>query len=446
MSVLGALELLVLAGVLANMPALFQALGWMPVAAPPAGAVAVAAGLMLAMMIAVGLYHWTVMQDPIDLIGRLAAAFGLALVADAAVSYLAPGLRVDPDHLLVGGGIAFLLLLAVRMAFLALARQGRLQPRILLVGRGQPLEQVRELAGQGRLRGYQVADVIQIEKSRNTPPRAQEVPRDLARYARAQAIDEIVLADDVDLAELPPEPLIEARLGGFQVSDYQTFCERCLGVVDLDHLQPRWFLVSGGFRTGAVNRALKRGLDLCVAVAVLVLSAPICVVTALAIKLESRGPIFYKQQRTGLGGAPFTLIKFRSMHQGAETSDQPQWASRGDPRVTRVGAVIRQARIDEIPQAINVLRGDMSFVGPRPERPELVEMLSAEIPYFHYRHAVKPGITGWAQLNYPYGASVEDAKRKLEHDLFYIKYLSLAFDLLIVLQTVRVVLWSQGAR
>jgi exopolysaccharide biosynthesis polyprenyl glycosylphosphotransferase len=191
---------------------------------------------------------------------------------------------------------------------------------------------------------------------------------------------------------------------------------------------------------------VKRAIDLVASLLLLTVTLPLLAATALAIKLESPGPVFYRQERVGQGGRPFMLFKFRSMRQDAEADGTPRWAQQADPRVTRIGALIRKTRIDEIPQAINVLRGDMSFVGPRPERPFFVDELGAQVPFYRERHSVKPGITGWAQLNYPYGASVEDARQKLQYDLFYIKYYTVMLDIAIGLQTVRVVLWNAGAR
>jgi exopolysaccharide biosynthesis polyprenyl glycosylphosphotransferase len=223
------------------------------------------------------------------------------------------------------------------------------------------------------------------------------------------------------------------------------FRERRLSRVDFEHLPEDWLATSGP-RDNLLDAAARRGLDLAASLSLVLLTLPVLLLTALAIKLDSPGPVFYRQERVGRGGRGFQLYKFRSMTVDAEQDGTPQWATRGDPRVTRVGRLIRLTRIDEIPQVLNVLRGDMALVGPRPERPCFVARLAEVIPHYNDRACIKPGITGWAQVNYPYGASIEDARRKLAYDLYYIERRSLAFDVLIIVATVRVMLLQEGAR
>src|SRR6185369_6293997 len=230
------------------------------------------------------------------------------------------------------------------------------------------------------------------------------------------------------------------------VTDYIDFYERESGRVDLSALRPSWFIFSDGFRMGMVVETVKRTFDVVLALLTLIMVLPLLVLTAFAIKCEGLGSILYRQERVGLRGRVFVLLKFRSMAEDAERDGAPQWAAKRDPRVTRVGGVIRKLRIDELPQLYNVLCGDMSFVGPRPERPYFVNRLAQNIPYYNERHSVKPGITGWAQVNYPYGASLEDARNKLSYDLYYLKNRGLFLDLIILIRTVRVVLWPDGAR
>jgi exopolysaccharide biosynthesis polyprenyl glycosylphosphotransferase len=225
-----------------------------------------------------------------------------------------------------------------------------------------------------------------------------------------------------------------------------SFCELHLGRVDLDAIDADWLLYSGGFRQGRLSQILKRATDLVVSVALLVATLPLIGLTALLVRLETPGPVFYRQQRVGLYGKPFTLFKFRSMRLDAEAAGSPRWAQRQDPRITRVGAFIRPMRIDELPQLINVLRGEMSMIGPRPERPHFVEQLGRVIPFYHQRSYVKPGLTGWAQVNFPYGASVEDAREKLSYDLYYVKNRNMLLDLMILVATIRVILFREGAR
>jgi sugar transferase (PEP-CTERM system associated) len=275
---------------------------------------------------------------------------------------------------------------------------------------------------------------------------------DLPRFCEEYDVHEIVVAMDERRRNqdasggLPLEDLMECRLRGIQVCDVQQFIEREACKVDVDLLRPSWMVFSDGFIAGTWRTVSKRAFDLLACLLLLAVAWPVMLLTALLIRLEDGAPVFYRQTRIGLDDKPFDVIKFRSMRTDAEASGEAVWASQNDPRVTRVGAFIRKTRIDELPQLFNVLRGDMSFVGPRPERPMFVEELKCRIPFYEQRHRVKPGITGWAQLCYPYGASVQDAKEKLQYDLYYLKNHSLLLDLIILLQTVEVVLVGEGAR
>ncbi|SHJ92316.1 exopolysaccharide biosynthesis polyprenyl glycosylphosphotransferase [Roseomonas rosea] len=253
-----------------------------------------------------------------------------------------------------------------------------------------------------------------------------------------------VVADDLHGVPAAVRQRLQAR--GVRVFEEAEFWERRFGRIDLQRLREGWLAGSSGLRETAVERVLRRGIDIGIGVLLLTFAAPLLLLAAIAIRLESSGPIFYRQERVGLNGRTFTLFKLRSMVADAEVSGQARWAVQGDPRVTRVGRFLRLTRIDEIPQVLNVLRGDMAFVGPRPERPVFVTQLSALIPHYADRAVVKPGITGWAQVNYPYGASVEDARQKLSYDLYYVKRRSLFLDLLILVATVRVVLFQEGSR
>jgi sugar transferase (PEP-CTERM system associated) len=268
--------------------------------------------------------------------------------------------------------------------------------------------------------------------------------RTLARLCEDHYVDEIVIATR-DRRGLPIDDLLDCKLDGVNIVEYLSFWEREKGQIDLDALQPSWLFFSDGFRMSWFVNSVKRSFDVLVSLLFLTATAPVIAATAIAIRLEGKGPIFYVQERVGLGGRPFNLMKFRSMSVNAE-QEGPKWAAANDQRITRIGAFIRKTRIDEIPQVINVLRGDMSFIGPRPERPFFVQTLIQEIPYYAERHRVKPGISGWAQINYPYGASVEDAWQKLTYDLYYVKNRSLFLDMVILLQTARVVLWPEGVR
>ncbi len=268
----------------------------------------------------------------------------------------------------------------------------------------------------------------------------------LVTYAQNHHISMILLADQHSASELF-EDLLCCRLYGVEVRGLPDFYEQIKGYVDLETIDPEKLASVSGFGGGdLLARSLKRVVDLLIGVIFLCLALPVICMTAILVKATSRGPVFYLQERIGLYGKSFNLIKFRSMRVDAEASGTPQWASEKDPRVTAVGGFLRRSRIDEIPQVLNVLRGDMSFVGPRPERPYFVEQLVKDITYFNSRHLMKPGITGWAQVRYPYGASVDDAKCKLEHDLYYIKNYSLFLDFMVMLQTMRVILFPKGVR
>jgi sugar transferase (PEP-CTERM system associated) len=279
----------------------------------------------------------------------------------------------------------------------------------------------------------------------------QAVPRsaipNLQGFVIDQRATEVVLAIQERRNALPYQDLLRVRTAGVQVSELSSFLERETGRIDLASVSHSWLIFSDGFASGRMWSAMvKRAFDITVSLLLLVVALPIILVTAIAIKLESRGPAFYRQRRVGLFNQPFDIPKLRSMRQDAELAGQAVWAEKDDPRITRIGRFIRKVRIDELPQIWSVLLGEMSFVGPRPERPQFVEQLEQQIPFYAERHMVKPGITGWAQLNYPYGASIDDARHKLEYDLYYAKNYSPFLDALILVQTLRVILWPSGAR
>ncbi len=264
---------------------------------------------------------------------------------------------------------------------------------------------------------------------------------DLVRNCRPH---EIVFASDLSFDEERCAALLACHFSGIKVTSLADFVEREMRRLELDDVRALAHILAHGSRRGPMPRLVKRCIDIAVSAALLVLFLPLTVCAAMAVWLEDRGPVLYRQERTGLGNKPFHIFKFRSMRCDAEADGRARWASKRDPRITRVGAVLRRSRIDEIPQLINVLRGDMSLVGPRPERPAIVENLQGAIPLYAYRHLVRPGITGWAQINYPYGQSLEDAIEKTRYDLYYIKNGNCILDLAIILQTVRVILLLEG--
>lgn len=258
-------------------------------------------------------------------------------------------------------------------------------------------------------------------------------------------VDRIVVALDERRGKFPLEQLLFCRLKGIQVDDGIAFTEQLAGKLSVESLHPSFIIFSDGFKRSAIFKRLKRGLDIAGSLFGLTFFSLACLIVSIAIKLDSKGPVLYRQERVGEDGKIFHLFKFRSMRMDAETNG-PVWAEKNDQRVTRVGRVIRKMRLDEIPQMFNVLKGEMSFVGPRPERSFFVDLLRCEIPFYSERHVVKPGITGWAQISYHYGASKEDALEKLKYDLYYIKHMSVLFDLMIVFNTVKIVLFGKGAR
>jgi len=258
-------------------------------------------------------------------------------------------------------------------------------------------------------------------------------------------VDRIVVALDERRGKFPVDQLLYCRLKGIKVDDGVAFTEYLAGKLSVESLHPSFLIFSDGFKSSSLFKVLKRGVDVLASLFGLLLLLPVCLIIGLIIKIETKGPIFYQQERVGEDGKVFPLLKFRSMRADAEENG-PVWAKVDDNRVTRVGRIIRKLRLDEVPQMINVLKGEMSFVGPRPERPVFIEQLNEEIPFYSQRHAVKPGITGWAQICYRYGASKEDALEKLKYDLYYIKHMSFIFDLTIIFETAKIVLWGRGAR
>jgi sugar transferase (PEP-CTERM system associated) len=331
---------------------------------------------------------------------------------------------------------------ASRMIFTRVMRERWFVRRILVIGGSEvrPARLQRWTAtGRGRL--YELV----FAEPQIAEPRTGGTALTLDDLKR-QRIWGIVAADTPGAID-PPQParfLLDCKLRGVPVLSEAGFCEQHLGRVDLDTLTVPSLLFADGFANARLSNAAKRVLDTAVALVLLLLTLPLMVITAVLVKLDSPGPVLYRQTRVGLHGETFTLLKFRSM--AVDAGGKPRWATQQDPRITRVGNIIRPMRIDELPQLINVLRGEMSLIGPRPERPQFVDELARIIPFYRERAYVKPGITGWAQVNFPYGASVEDAVQKLSYDLYYVKNRSLLLDLLILLATIRVILFREGAR
>ena len=379
---------------------------------------------------------------------RLAVAVSLGVIVLSVVYFLVPALTLWRSNLFYAMPIAAALLVTVR-ALLGRALGGeKFKRRVVVLGAGARAARIGGLAAQPGA-NFCVAGYVAMGEPGAAVPDA--VPRDAIANLAAHVIDaragEVVLALEERRNALPLKDLLRVRTTGVSVNDYASFLERETGRIDLGSVNPSWLIFSDGFASGRmVSSIVKRAFDVVASLLLLALTLPVILATAIAIKIESRGPAFYRQRRIGLFNQEFDIVKLRSMRQDAEVGGQAVWAAERDPRVTRVGRFIRKVRIDELPQTWTVLKGEMSFVGPRPERRMFVDQLEEQLPFYAERHMVKPGITGWAQINYPYGASIEDARHKLEYDLYYAKNYSPFLDLLIILQTLRVVLWPTGAR
>lgn len=331
------------------------------------------------------------------------------------------------------------------------AASAMLAPRVLVLGVGQDAAMVKRVLSSNGNRDVNVIGYCSLDgEAPHAALSADTIfvsPHSIEEIARRHDVSEIIIAMRERRGEaLPLAALLNCRLAGIAVTDLPDFFERHDSKVRIDLLRESWFIFGDGFRQHLSRIFIKRAFDILASVALLILSAPLMLLAAIAIKLESRGPIIYRQQRVGHLGKPFDIYKFRSMRTDAESDGKPKWAQPGDTRVTRVGRFMRLTRIDELPQLINVLAGDMSVVGPRPERPYFVEQLTREIPFYGARHSVKPGVTGWAQVRHCYGASVGDSSDKLQYDLYYVKNHTLLFDLRVLVHSVRVVLLAEGSR
>lgn len=402
-------------------------------------------GVMALLMFAFGLYRRDAIVNGSALIPRLLVAFAAAFLLFALFSYSLPGSLIWRSVLAVAMPLAFILILATRRFGRGFFDSHLLKRRVAVLGAGEQAARIESLSRQPYATfacvGYVPinSEEVQIPQSRVLPP-----SNDPAEPLRRQRVEEIVIATQCR-ADLPTRALVDCRLAGMKIMDYENFYGHETGRIDLDFLMPDWFFVEDGFHTTRLDRWGKRLLDLALSALILVMTLPLCAAIALAIKLEDGGPIFYRQDRVGLAGKAFWLTKFRSMRLDAEADGVPRWTVRDDSRITRVGWFLRATHLDELPQLWNILKGDMSFVGPRPERPFFVRQLAEAHPYFQDRHAVKPGLTGWAQINFPYASTPAEARRKLEYDLYYVRYGSTLLDAVILLQTLRLMLWPSVA-
>ena len=395
------------------------------------------------------LYDFIVMHDRRELILRLVQALGLAWIALALSFYAFPQLMLGRGISLIALPLALALMVSWRISIHWFLGHPDFGERILIVGSGNlAVEVAREVLNRPdagyRIVGFVGNDAELLGKSLINP-QVIALTSELEDVVKRENIERIVIAMGERRGSLPTQELLHLSLtGAVSIEEGASFYERVTGRVSLNMMRPSWLIFSGRGRQARISGITRNVVHRLVALIGATLSLPIVLVTAILIKLDSKGPVFYRQERVGKNSRPFTLLKFRSMRVDAEKAG-PVWASKGDDRVTRLGRIIRKMRVDEIPQFWNILRGEMNFVGPRPERPHFVAQLADEIPYYEQRHLIPPGLTGWAQIKYPYGASIEDARQKLQYDLYYVKNQSLILDAIILFETIKIILFGRGA-
>jgi len=417
------------------------------IAERPAPIFSFAIALQLA-LIAVGIYGPEALQSLRFATARILVAISLGVIFLSLMSFAMPGVTLWRSNSLYAMVLAILFLMVIRLLLGTMLDSDIFKRRLLILGAGPRAGRIAALEKRQES-GFIIAGYVDMNEGPcliEGAVRRQEIAN-LPQHVIDLAVSEVVLALEERRNSLPVADLLTIKTTGVHVNDLSSFLERETGRVDLDSVNPSWFIFSDGFSSGRrLSTLFKRGFDIFLSFLLLLLTGPVILLFALLIKLESRGGSFFKQERVGLYGQTFKILKLRSMRSDAEIGGEAIWATENDPRITRIGRFIRKVRIDELPQAWSVLKGEMSFVGPRPERPQFVSDLQTKMPFYPERHIVKPGITGWAQINYPYGASTEDARHKLEYDLYYAKNYTPFLDLLIILQTIRVILWPEGAR
>ena len=410
----------------------------------------VLAACVMVAAIAMGLFSRRLRDRTVGVVLRIGVSVTAGALLGGLLLYISPNHRPTWTEIFGFVAIGLFSLTIVRVVAHGLIDEDILKRRILVYGSGNNAARILALRRRNDQRGFKVVGFVASRNDERVIPEDRLVSKDvpLGITAAELEIDEIVVAMDDRRQQFPLKDLLDCRLAGIEVIELASFLERETGKVYLDILIPSWMIFGVGFRRDIMRRYSETAFDVAASFALLVLALPVMALTVLAIKIEEGlgAPVLYGQPRVGYGGRVFRVLKFRSMRVDAEKDGRARWAVANDDRVTRVGRFIRKVRIDELPQLFNVLTGRMSFVGPRPERPEFVKQLNESIPYYDVRHAVKPGITGWAQLCYPYGASEQDASEKLQYDLYYVKNHSLVFDILILLQTVEVILFGKGAR
>jgi sugar transferase (PEP-CTERM system associated) len=409
------------------------------------------APVMSIAMAATGLYNERQSLTLVGLLTRIVVGSLGGMLVIEIVASLVPEFAFAHEALLLGVVLISTGSAGCHFVVAKLAGEHVFKKRIIVYGAGRRAASLLQKQAEGNLGGFKAVGFIPAvgdEPSAVSTERRIELRTSLLEHCQGHSVTEIVVAMDDSRGAFPFESFLECRLAGVAVTDLTEFLERETGQVRIDLVHANWMVFSPGFTHNSMHSYLERVFDVLASLGLLALTWPLMVLTAIAIKIED-GPaasIFYRQVRVGEGGHPFLLFKFRSMREDAERDGHARWAAANDDRVTRVGRVIRKLRIDELPQILNVLNGEMSLVGPRPERPEFVSQLNTKIPLYRERHIIKPGITGWAQLCYPYGSNETDAAEKLQYDLFYVKNRTLLFYLAILIQTVEIILWGKGAR
>jgi sugar transferase (PEP-CTERM system associated) len=399
------------------------------------------------------LYDFKATENMIEMGTRLIQAVGITSVILAVIYFLYPGAMIGKWVFFISILLMVCFLVSWRLLYAYIIQKRLFAEKAILIGDGDLARDILKEIRHRRDVSYDIRWIVGAKEREGSTLRAEELPvqmhygfEDISGLAEREQASSIIVALDQKRGVMPYQELLKCKLRGISIIDGESFYERVTGKLLVEKISPSWFIFSDGFVKSRTSRFIKRVVGLVISLVMLVVLFPIMVLTAIAIKLESKGTVFFSQKRVGENGVEFTLHKFRSMKQDAEKETGPVWAADEDPRITRVGRIIRKLRIDELPQLWNVVRGDMSFVGPRPERAFFVEQLKRTVPYYNERFAVKPGVTGWAQVKYAYGATEEDALEKLRYDLYYIKNMSPVMDLMVILLTIKIVLLGRGSR
>jgi sugar transferase (PEP-CTERM system associated) len=407
--------------------------------------------VVMSSMTAMGMYWRNLREGDIWIfLFRVIISFLISIVVLSLMFYAFPSIMVGRGVMVLAILFSFVAVLLTRLVHYLLSDHEAMKKRVLVLGAGKNALQLEELRRKSDWHGFTLVGYVHIKGEHDLVDQEKIIlaEKSFIDIVDEYQVDEIVVAIDDRRKSFPVDDILECKMSGVEVVDLVSFFERQTGRIKLDALHPSSMIFSDGFSNAVLKNYSKRIFDVIVSLILLAFAWPVMILTAISIYIESgwRGPIFYRQERVGKNGRLFNVLKFRSMRIDAEKDGAPQWAKKNDDRITKNGKVIRLLRIDELPQLLNVLKGEMSFVGPRPERPQFVSQLSAIIPFYNLRHKVNPGITGWAQISYAYGSSDKDAIEKLQYDLYYIKNYSLLFDIVILFQTAHTVLWGKGAR